>query len=157
MDLKQKQSLLDEYWKAETSIEEESVLKQEAKGNDSPEAQYFDILSRFDDIKLDDSFDDNFMKKTIPTDKTSTWDVYRNSYKLIAASIVIVLASMLLIFSIQQEKAKPLAMEDDPKKAFEMTKQALMMISSRLNKGTEYTKELGLFDHTKSKIKKLEN
>jgi hypothetical protein len=158
MDSNPKKQLLDKYWEAETSNEEELALKSSSEQLDSPEKEYFEMLNKLDAEILDASFDKEVMQKiTAPKQTSSTWVVYRNNYKLIAATIVLVMVSGLLIFNFQKEKTAPLAMEDDPKKAFEMTKQALMMISSRLNKGTDYTNELVKFEQTKSKINKLEN
>jgi len=157
MDLSQKKLLLDKYWKAETSIEEESILKESFGKLNNAEKKYFKMLNKLEEINLDELFDEVIMGKIKLSGKISKWAIYRNNYNLIAASIVIVMVSVLLIFGFQKEKVKPVAMENDPRKAFEMTKQALMMISSRLNKGTEYTKEFSLFDQTKTKIKRLEN
>lgn len=157
MDLNQKKQLLDKYWKAETSNEEELVLKNSSEQMDSPEKEYFGLLNQLEAQSLDASFDEDLMQKISTPPRMSGWTVYKNNYKLIAASIVMVMVAGLLIFNFQKQKTAPLAMEDDPKKAFEMTKQALMMISSRLNKGTDYTNELVKFEQTKSKINKLEN
>lgn len=157
MDSNQKQRLLDKYWKAETSNDEESVLKGNFYELDNSEKEYFKILNQLEESSLDESFDEALMHKINTPRKISGWAVYKNNYKLMAASIVILMVSVLLVFNLKKDNVTPLAAEDDPKKAFEMTKQALMMISSRLNKGTDYTNELVKFDQAKTKINKLEN
>ena len=51
--------------------------------------------------------------------------------------------------------AEPLAaIEDDPEKAFEITKQALLLVSTKLNKASELNTGLDKFDEAQSKIKR---
>lgn len=158
MDLDKINQLLQKYWNAETSLEEEEQLKAFFAREPVPEHlkemaglfRYFEAQKKM--VVDDSTFDKTIKKKLQPEGKTiSMVQVAR-----IAAGIFVVIAAT---FFVRQEirKAYPDEPDDtytDPKVAFEETKKALMMISKGFNKAQKETGKLNLLNEATDKLKK---
>lgn len=163
MDSKRAQWLSDKYWKAESSIEEEKTLKEWARtsGRDQlnkVEQSYFDTLDELSELKLGDDFDEAFFKKAAlsatSSDGQGAWKNIVSYSTKVAATVLIVLATGMILWNSQQQSNAIAAQQEDPRKAFEITKQALLLVSAKLNKGANYTSDaLGKFDEAQTKIK----
>lgn len=125
--------LLSKYWNGDTSIEEEKQIKEFFKENRSisPEGMYFKGLEQKQNLTSSHSW-----KK--PKNFTR-WSV--------AASVSIGLLVALLVF--KDASKKEAFVVDDPKEALEITRNALMMVSSGLNEGTSYSAELNRINFPK--------
>ena len=120
--------LLEKYWAGETSIQEEIELKEHFRKNPSltSEGSYFRELNR---LKADPE-----VKFTHPgrAGRKARWSV--------AAAVTIGLMAAMMVIQ-DARKQREFAVED-PKEAFEITRKALLMVSSGLNEGKTYSTEI---------------
>lgn len=123
------EELLDKYWKGETSLEEEKKLKMYFRKNPSltNEGRYFSQVGKKSNIKPDRDF-------VYPGKKNR-----KTQWSVAAAITVGILASILVI---QDAKKQREFVVEDPKEAYEITRRALLMISTGLNEGKNYSREL---------------
>ncbi len=134
-------SLLEKYWQGETSVEEESLIKEYLKSNpdQSPEGMYFENIETKKTVSSQKAFDHPGRK-------------IRRVWLSVAAAVLIVLITIPFIFN--NESAPDQFAVEDPTEALEITRASLMMISDGLNKGKTYSKELTKFSEAKQLIKK---
>lgn len=127
--------LLEKYWNGETSLEEEKVIKSHFKSNPalSNEGHYFRYLAKQQAQKYEGS-------KAMST---------RKAWLSAAATITIGVITAALVFN--DAKKDPFAI-DDPEKAFQATKEALMMIGAELNQGQSHTLELTKINKAKEEL-----
>lgn len=139
MDL-QIEKLLEKYWAGETTVDEEKQIRRyfEKHPEESSLRSYFAGTQKKREIKPQKGF-------THPGRRI-------NRFWLSAAAAVLILL-LSIPFVIQQQQPKNQFAVDDPAKAFEITKASLMMVSEGLNKGKNYSVELGKFDEAKKIIK----
>ena len=134
--------LLEKYWAGETSVEEERVLKQHfsESHNISPEGQYFRSLKEFKSMKSNVSFK-------------------QKDYSRFTVAASIAIGIVVAVFVFRDAKSKDAFVVEDPQEALEITRNALMMVSSTLNEGGNYSLQLKKFDDTKQILedKKIEN
>lgn len=121
--------LLDKYWKGETTVEEERLVKAHfAKAKDlSPTAQYFKSIHQQQQLKAEG----------ISWKKKSNYTRFSA-----AATIIIGLLVAFLTIENNPKKTQYVVEIDDPQEALEITRNALMMISGGLNEGKQYSEEL---------------
>ncbi|WP_421762866.1 hypothetical protein [Ekhidna sp.] len=127
--------LLEKYWNGETSLEEEKVIKRHFKSNPalSNEGHYFRYLANKKSAKYEGS-------KSITSKKT---------WISAAATITIGVLTAALVFN--DAKKDPFAIED-PEKALQATREALMMIGSELKQGQNHTLELTKINKAKEEL-----
>ncbi len=158
MDWKMKKQLLEKYWAGETSLEEEAWLRQQMPSFDelsTEENAYWQKLDQFESLSLDEAFS----MEAIETASAKTafkaqlpW--YKNIRRLAAAVLVIgLLGTAINSIMNQEQQVIEIAAEQTPEEAFEIAKQSLMLISSKMNKGVDCTTSLEKFDQLKEKIK----
>ena len=131
--------LLEKYWAGETTVQEEQLLKQHfnESHNISPAGQYFKSLNEFKELKPNLSFKQrNYSRFTV------------------AASIAI--GIIVAVFVFRDAQSKDAFLVEDPQEALEITRNALMMVSSSLNEGGNYSLQLKKFDDTKQILKNKE-
>lgn len=128
--------LLEKYWKGETSLEEEKVIKSHFKSNPAltEDGSYFRFLAKQKEGTYEGS-------KAQPK-SNKTW-------LSAAATITIGLVTALLVFN--DAKKDPFAI-DDPQEALEATRKALMMIGGELNEGQQHTMELTKINKAKEEL-----
>ena len=125
--------LQEKYWAGKTTVEEERILKEYFGKKESTETEslYFNHLKRASEQKPDRAFWHPGRKIGWPR-----W--------LMAAAITVgILAGAYLVQIYQKQNA---FLVEDPQQALEITRQALMTISSGMNKGTVYVDNLQKFD-----------
>lgn len=161
MDLDRMNDLLQKYWNAETSLEEEQQLREFFAKEPVPENlketaglfQYFEMQKK---VGIDDvAFDRELKQKIKPAGKVINLSLMQVAR--IAAGLFVVVAAT---FFVRQEIKKaypdaPTAEEDtysDPKVAFEETKKALMMISKSFNKAQKEASKINVFNEATDKI-----
>ncbi len=150
MDYNNIRKLLDKYWEGQSSVEEEIQLRDFFSGTDVPEdlksyQPLFQFFQMEQDKKLNDDFDKKLIQKLESSEKP-TAKVRRLPYYLMRIA-----AAGLLLFSIyfvsQQGPFKPdqteVANYDEmtPEEVYAQTKQALLLVSAKLNKGTDVANE----------------
>ena len=159
MIMRERKTHLDNYWTGESSLEEERKLKAEAsESSDSADADFFRYLKEKRSQGIDDpGFDRTIMRSIKPSHRLpGRWNILIN-WRVAAAILVLFAASMMLKHALHEDgqPGEPLIADtyQDPEKALEETKKALLLISAKLNKGSEYTLELGKFSETQEKLK----
>lgn len=158
MDYNQLETLIKKYWDCETSLEEEERLREWFRTHEVPERfkETASLFSYFDEQKqkaTDKQFEARVIKKL--ESKGKTVNLWQTSLK-IAAGIAVVAAA---IFFVQQEfkEKHNLAEINDPEKALEETKKALMMISKGFSVAEENTKKINVLNEAEDKVKEKKN
>lgn len=130
------EELKEKYWKGETTLDEEKQLKQHFRSSPalSKESDYFRLLKKEREVKYEGETKIPSRRRWVPA----------------AASISIGLITALLV--LQESSKDPYAI-NDPEKALEETKKALMMIGSGLNEGHAYAMELTKINKAKEELK----
>lgn len=133
---KSTQELLDNYWAAETTPEEEVQLRAAFEKDDSSiQAAYFQFLNA-ESAKV--------MKTSVSPVKQARHIVLKRTMSIAAAVLVLVVAGFLIqrsmITDIQQSTADTDSYED-PMEAYEEAKQALLMVSEKFNSSREMAEE----------------
>lgn len=161
MDSKKAEALREKYWEGKLSTDEEKELKfyiHDSSDEDDPDHEYFSYLNEKRAINpLDNGFDEEILSQI---------DVHENSkkskrialkYWYAAASLALII-SISIIFNqrfINIDKVENVVKVDtyeDPGKAFEETKRALLMISSKLNQSGEYAAQFSRFDESQKNL-----
>jgi hypothetical protein len=140
MDL-QTEQLLEKYWRGETSVAEEQLIKAyfQQHPDESMEGQYFGLAASAASVIPEKAFEHPGIKR-------------RRIWLSAAAAILIGLISIPFIIN-NEKSPEPYAVQD-PMEAFEVTRASLQMVSNGLNKGKIYSKELTKFNEAKQIIKK---
>ncbi len=130
------EKLIEKYWNGETTLEEENRVKSHFKNNPalSNESDYFRFLKKEQEIK----FDPKVRKNS------------RRTWLSAAATIAVGLITAALV--LQESNKDPFEI-DDPQKALDETRRALMMIGSGLNEGQSYAMELTKINKAKEELK----
>ena len=169
MDYKHIENLLEKYWACETSIVEEKELKAFFSSNQVPEHlketaalfKYYDAESNqkklgtdFDNEVLEGIGNDYASKETKEA-KVVQW--FNNYAKVAAVILIVITLSFVVTRTLNREQEKiEVAQSDtyeDPEDAFEETKKALLLISTKIGKGKKEMEKLGEFNKAQEKIK----
>lgn len=162
MDSKQIEQLLEKYWNAETSLEEEKDLHQFFQGNDVPEnlkdtSALFRYFETEKSRMLNEKFD-AVVTKQIKLRHEGKIVSMTNWFQMarVAAGVIVVVAAVYLIGH-EVRKSSPNEITDtesDPKLAFEQTKKALMMISKNFHKAQNEASKINLLNEAEEKIQR---
>jgi hypothetical protein len=143
MESKDLKALLEKYENAETTIEEENILKKYFKDNKSNlEYAIFDFYTNEQKITT------SIKVKTEPK-------VVRLNWKVSAIAATFVVGMIIATFWMGANKTienNDLGTFTDPELAYQETVKALEMVSVELNKGIEQAKYLNEFDNSKNLI-----
>ncbi|MDP2721543.1 MAG: hypothetical protein Q8O72_02195 [Bacteroidales bacterium] len=122
----QTNQLLEKYWRAETSPEEEKELKilMASDTESSACSHYFKAVSELKQQEPEFGF-------------LNPGKRIRMMWYTVAASVTIGILVVSGLFQYNYTNAEYNV--NDPDKAFEITRQALMMVSNGLNEGKNYT------------------
>ena len=132
--------LIEKYWRGDTSLEEEQTIKLHFGQNPSltNDGNYFRYLTKQKEMTFKESKPESKFKKT---------------WLSAAVTVTIGLITAILVFN--DANKDPFA-EEDPEKAFQVTRQALMMIGAGLNEGQSHTMELSKFNKAKEELQEKE-
>jgi hypothetical protein len=144
MDYNNIRKLLDKYWEGESSLQEETQLRDFFAGNNVPEdLKSYQPLFQFFQMEqkknLNGDFDERLIQQ-LESSQNATAKVRNLPYYLMRVA-----AAGLLLFSIyfvneqwNQAQYEAVASEEmTPEEVYAQTKQALLLVSSKLNKGTD--------------------
>lgn len=162
MDSKHIELLLEKYWNAETSLEEEQKLRAYFNSSAVPESlKETAALFRYFESEKKKSVEESF-------DKTVTKEIrQRRGGKVIqmislvqlariaAGVFVVVVAGYFIRQEIHKAYPDDIAVTDtydDPKVAFEETKKALQMISKSFGRAKSETGKIKMFNDAEKKI-----
>jgi hypothetical protein len=138
------EKLKEKYWSGKTSLNEEMELKEHFEQNPSlqNDEAYFRLLKKKSNKESLKDFKHPESRKKIP------------SWFSAAASLIVGIGIAIAVF-LDAQKQKEYIIED-PQEAYEITRKALLMVSSGLNKGTEYSSELQKINKAEEIIKEEE-
>ncbi|MEM6841631.1 MAG: hypothetical protein AAF632_05360 [Bacteroidota bacterium] len=153
--------LVEKYWNGETSLEEEAQLQQYFSQEEAPadlkkEAalfRYYQSNTRF--RTLDERFDEQLTQRIERKQSRQRWLTYQPLLRIAAAIVFVVLAAILFRTEWMGE-TNSVAVKDtyeDPRLAYEQTKEALLLVSSLMNEGTQHMQELETFSEAQETVK----
>ncbi len=168
MELTNIRELVEKYWSGETSLEEEAQLRdylnqEEAPADLKKEAtlfRYYQSNTRF--RTLDEKFDEQLMQRIEQKPAKQVWLVYRPWLQGAAAAVFVLVTGLFLVTkwntSVDNPTAETTAViaEDtyeDPRLAYEQTKEALLLVSSLMNEGTQHIEKLETFSEAQETVK----
>lgn len=145
--------LADKFWNGECSEAEEKLLRDALRWDENlPEEfsalkDYLAVMNA-EPSSLSDEFDDKIL--SIIDGKPKKVFSLKRLYPLVAAAVVLfgVFIATQNTDPISPVHVAEVITEDtyeDPEKALEEVKKALLLVSSKMNKGKTYSKELGNF------------
>ena len=130
--------LLEKYWNAETSPQEEDQLLQDLSGSNSPEGVYFNMITEarrqkskltIDDIKTYNQ------RQSVAGSGPVILPLYR--WIASAAAIIAFVAAGIGLWNYSQQATQSAQMAEtfeDPYEAYEEVREALAFVSAKLNK-----------------------
>jgi len=161
MDYNIIKSLLEKYWNCETSVEEEAQLRAYFSSEKVPEdlkefAPLFQYFESENEVHVSDGFDKDLMKR-IDGKKQSGKQRYLGIFYKVAAAVILILFVVTIHqrFIAVREKATTVVQDtfDDPEKALEETKKALLLVSEKWNKGRSNFAKLSEFNKAEKIIR----
>lgn len=141
--------LLDKYWEGESSLEDEKILKQYFLSSDvAAEHEAFKELFVFFDSESQIKYPTDSQtveNKSESTVKVRTLSIRKYMYA-VAAVLVLAIGSIFVVKNlnkdIQPKETYSQVQEiEDPEEALRVTKQALALLSKKLNSSTKTVKE----------------
>jgi hypothetical protein len=159
MDSKRLEELLQRYWDCETSLNEERELRNYFCNEPVPEqwkeaATLFHYFEKQRELNLKGNFDESVIQQ-IKTPKGRTINLVQISLR-IAAGVAVVLAAIFFVRQEIRKESNELVFEDtydDPQKALEETKKALMMISKGFGRAEAQAKKINMLNEAQDKLK----
>ena len=157
--------LLRKYWKGNTELDEEQKLKEHFSENEKSqiEDEYFNYLIHKRKEKLiSPGFDEEILRQ-INGKQGVERSLFQKVNWQIAAAILILFTAGILFINRESDPdgainpSEQIVLVDtyeDPEIAFEETKKTLLLISSKLNKSSEYTAEFRKFSKSQEDLKK---
>jgi hypothetical protein len=162
MDSNRLDELIKKYWDCETSLEEEAQLREYFNGNDVPEQwKETAALFRYFEEQKSKSVEPQFEPTVVNRLESSKLKpegrvakLFANAMRMAAGVAVLLLA----VYFVRQEIRKTddhLAVKDtfnDPERAFEETKKALLMISKGFGSAGQHAKKINMINEAREKI-----
>lgn len=162
MDSKKAEALLRKYWEGKTDLNDERELKRFFLTNEKNEnlaTDYFKYINKQVTYNpLGEEFDTEISNLIQYDNKEKKHKNFSVKYWYIAASFVLI-ASVSIIFKneiLKVESPTQVVEMDtyqDPEKALEETKKALLFISSKLNQSNEYAMQFSKFEQNQNTLK----
>jgi hypothetical protein len=158
MDSKRLEELLQRYWECETSLEEEQELREYFCKEPIPEqwkeaSTLFHYFEKQREIMVRGNFEESVVSR-IKAPKGKMMSLVQISLR-IAAGVAVVLAAIFFVRQEIRKDSNELVFEDtydDPEKALEETKKALMMISKGFGRAEAQAKKINLINEAQEKI-----
>lgn len=159
--------LLARYYDGETSLEDENALKAYFNGDSAPEEfeadrKMFLFFAKESEVSIEDNgFDERILDK-ISRDKTERKS---NIIRYATYAISGIAASLILFFNLNLNHPETPLFDkailggehspENPEKAYEETKKALILVSANLNKGFENLSRIDEFNNGLGQLQKL--
>ena len=131
-------NLLEKYWNAETSSQEEDQLLQDLSGSHSPEGVYFTMIAEARQQKSKLTIDDiKTYNQRQPVAATGPLVLPLYRWIASAAAIIAFVAAGIGLWNYSQQATQSAQMAEtfeDPYEAYEEVREALAFVSAKLNK-----------------------
>lgn len=158
--------LVDKFWQGETTLEEEAALRNYFAFNEVSEkyegvASYFALLGQ-EDLALGHDFDSKILDEIQGKSKKGGVVVF---FKPFFQAVAAVAAIFVIGFFVADSSYGPngpatasavhenVLQDPDVFQAFEQTRSALFLVSSKLNKGHEQSLKLNKFNQAQQNLK----
>lgn len=165
MELTNIRELVEKYWNGDTTLEEEELLRDYLANEEVPADlkkdaalfRYYQAQTTF--RKLDDQFDEKITRHIQRKQAPKWWITYRPMLRVAAAVVMVIVATVLIKtewLDTPPESAQ-VSVEDtyeDPRLAYEQTKEALLLVSSLMNEGAQHMEQLETFSEAQETVKK---
>jgi hypothetical protein len=150
--------LLERYLDGETSLSEEKILRDFLSGSGIPEKYkpYSDLFQGFAEAEkltfTSRNFDKSIKRRLKQADSKSLRPVVSISWYLVSGIAATVILAVLLFVPIQRLPVFNLFSDkigdtfEDPQKAYAETVKVLLLVSEKLNSGTNKMKSMGKFN-----------
>ena len=156
MEANNQSEIAKKYWEGTSTEKEEKVLLNSSlDGIEEGEKAHFELLKQFSKVSLDATFEEELMHKISTEKQAITRRLIPALVWKVAAAVLIGLSTYFLYepITVAEDTPQIAALEEeDPEKAFEVTKQALLLISTKLNKASKVELPLNKFEETRTKI-----
>jgi hypothetical protein len=161
MDYEGIKALLNKYWNCETSLEEEAQLRKYFSGSHVHDelkefAPYFQYLKSESEMLISENFEKKLIDQ-VKNRKQRGKQRFLNVYYKVAAAVILILFVITVHqrFIVVREKATTIVQDtfDDPEKALEETKKALLLVSEKWNKGKSNIVKLSEFNKAEKVIR----
>ena len=145
MDYNNIRKLLDKYWEGESSIEEESQLRSFFSGDDIPEdLKPYQPLFQFFQLEQDKNLNVDFDQRLIqelkssekPTAKVRSLPYYLMRVAAVGILLISIYIGGQIVSSGDSFETVAETEEMTPEEVYAQTKEALLLVSAKLNKGT---------------------
>ena len=142
-------TLVELYWKGETSVEEENALRNLCKTSeefrsDFPDlSMYLESQNELLDVKVPSSLETNILKQTTQPNSTLKPLLW---FSGIAATLA------LLIWIVPAQQSQDYT-DQEVQQAYKETKNALFLLSNKIDEGNNYALKLSEFDKNHKKLK----
>lgn len=161
MDWNKIKQLKEKYWKGLSTPEEESLLKENHHSLEEETEVYFQQLNDFSKLTLPTAKKQQLLEKLEQADAPKRPKLRPVFLFKMAAVIVFCIGISFWLFQTDNKVAEPTKLppisKAEQEKAFEITKQALMLVSTKLNKASKVTVALDKFGKAKAKIERKES
>ena len=161
-------NLEEKYWQGETTLEEEKELRRLASERPDSMSPYLaelmsstkEEIDQTAEKSLDQSFDDKFWSAA-ENDKTKIRRLNftsSNFVRMAAAAVVVLALGFGLWYGLEEDRHRTTSVEiaedtfENPEKAFEEARQALMFASAKLNQGAAPVKKIKKFHQAKLSV-----
>lgn len=154
MEAKKQSEIVKKYWNGESRLaEERALLNSDLNGVEADEKGHFENIKQFSELSLGVDFEEAIMKE-ISTREPKVRRLVPSWLMKVAAVFVLGLSFYYLYQPMQLlEEPTEIAAIEDPEEAFEVTKQALLLISEKLNKASAVDVGLEKFETAQHKIR----
>ena len=136
----QNKDLQQKYWEGSSTIEEEKLLKQLLKKENKTDAEsgFFAEIANRKSVETEEEFSHPKSKNRI------IWQL-----SSVAATVAILIALAIGFNTLNNQNQFAI---DDPQQAYKISQQALMLVSSKLNKGKTYSARMDKINEVKSMV-----
>ncbi len=159
MDYQKIDALLEKYWQGETTVAEEAQLRQFFSEEDPP-ARLRPVAALFQYYEtppqLDEAFDERVLSQLHKQNRASMWP---NMLKVAAVVVLFLLGGFWWSQTYDDSPdpvvavAAPSDTYEDPEQAYREAKQALLLVSTLMNEGTQHLTKLEEFDEAQQTVK----
>jgi hypothetical protein len=164
MGSKHIEALLNKYWQAETSLEEEQQLRNFFLAEEVPEhLTETAALFRYYETQKRESLNDVAFEQSVKASMAGKQtgrvvSIFYNSMRIAAGVAVLMVAIWFIRTEVRQTTPQAVVdTYDDPKLAFEETKKALLMISKSFGKAEAQARKINLINEAQKEIGKKDD
>ncbi len=164
MERKELNILAEKFWEGNCSESEEKFLRDYLRWNDDIPSEFYDLRDYLSMMNADtEGLSLDFDQKVLSTIDSSSSRRRLDLKRLYPiAGVAVILFGIFIVTQLgDSDPVEPVAQEidtyEDPEKAYEEVKKALMMVSGKMNKGKKYSNELGKFSIAAGQVQAQEN